>query len=269
MSYLSLQDQGASARSNFGPSWENMRGNIWVRSGHEVTQATPAHFPILLCQASDVNVDAVPAELGGSLPPSAATLKRFIGRIKVIEDLFNWLQNSDEPRTYLYGKGGSGKSTIAYEFATLLKSFGSEIALTGHDKPDAVLFLSAKEKMLQTHGGPTIAEIEPDFHNEWELFAKILYYGHWILDEETIAQLDSAALRKELKAFFDYASVVVFIDDIDTLTNKGIDPGSDYIYRLLCRAKRTVKRYLYTAECAIPISDRFDRGSWPLWVRLC
>ena len=135
-------------------------GIIWVRHGHEVTQATPAHFPILFYRATDVNVDVVTAELDGSLPPSPATLKRFIGRIKVIEDLFNWLQNSDEPRTYLYGKGGSGKTTIAYEFATLLKSFGSETTLNGHDKPDAVIFLSAKEKMLQTHGGPIIADIE-------------------------------------------------------------------------------------------------------------
>jgi hypothetical protein len=95
---------------------------IWIRNGHEVLGASPTNFPMLFCRH-----DSPTSALDGSLPPSPATIKRFIGRIKVMEDLFDWLQNSDEPRVYLYGKGGSGKSTIAFEFAQLLRTFGSEL----------------------------------------------------------------------------------------------------------------------------------------------
>jgi Cdc6-like AAA superfamily ATPase len=186
---------------------------------------------------------------GGSLPQSPATLKRFIGRVKVMDDLFHWLQNSDEPRVYLYGKGGSGKSTIAFEFAQLLKSFGSALMLHNGDKIGSIIYLSAKELYLDTTNVPAIANMEPDFHNETELYAKILYYGRWILDENKIASLDINTLKNEIRSFFDYSSAVLLIDDVDTLTTKGIDPGADYIYRVLCRAKRSSK-VIYTLRNA-------------------
>ena len=56
-------------------------------------------------------------------------------------------------------------------------------------------------------------------------------------------------LRHEITMFLDISSVVLFIDDIDTLTTKGIDPGSDFIYRVLCRAKR-LSKVLYTLRNA-------------------
>ena len=213
----------------------------WVRNGHEIIQATSANFPLIFCRGLDSNADGLNTELDGSLPPSPATLKRFIGRFSVIEDLFDWLDNSDEPRTYLYGKGGSGKSTVAFEFAQLLKSFGSELCLYGGNKIDGVIFLSAKEKEMITIGNPTVATLEPDFRDEGELYAKILFYGRWILNEEKIKSMGLDELKGEVKLFFDYSSVVLFIDDIDTLTTKRVDPGSDYLYRILCRANRTSK----------------------------
>lgn len=222
---------------------------IWVRSGHEVIEASPIHFPMLFCRSQNAQYDTLPPLLDGSLPPSPATLKRFIGRVKVMEDLFDWLQNSDEPRVYMYGKGGSGKSTIAFEFAQLLQSFGSELFIYNNDKINSIIYLSAKELSLITSGNPSVTPVEPDFRNEIELYQRILYYGRWILDEEKINSLDVNLLKSEIKAFFDYSSVVLFIDDIDTLTTKGIDPGSDYIYRILCRANRS-SRVVYTLRNA-------------------
>jgi hypothetical protein len=125
---------------------------IWIRTGHQVLEASPANFPMLFCRSQNIDQDGLPPVLDGSLPPSPATLKRFIGRTKVIEDLFDWLQTSDEPRVYLYGKGGSGKTTIAFEFAQLLKSYGSNIRLTGGGTIDSIIFLSAKELSLITSG---------------------------------------------------------------------------------------------------------------------
>jgi hypothetical protein len=135
---------------------------VWIRRGHEVHEATPADFPMLFCRSS-IAIEDVSNELEGSLPPRPTTIKRFIGRERVIEDLFSWLEDSDEPRTYLWGKGGSGKSTIAFEFAHILKSYGSEVKIQGKEPIDAVIFLSAKEKSVKTLGNLSVGELEPDF----------------------------------------------------------------------------------------------------------
>jgi hypothetical protein len=221
---------------------------VWIRRGHEVREATPADFPSLFCRSS-IAIEDVSKELEGSLPPRPTTIKRFIGRERVIEDLFYWLENSDEPRTYLWGKGGSGKSTIAFEFANILKSFGSEVQLQGREKIDAVIYLSAKEKSVTTLGNLAVEALEPDFYNEETLIKKILFYGRWILDADKLEEMTLYALRQEITEFLDISSVVIFIDDIDTLTTKGIDPGSDFIYRVLCRAKK-LSKVLYTLRNA-------------------
>lgn len=111
-------------------------GTLWVRTGHEVTTASPTNFPLLFCRADPTeNV----LERDGSILPSPATVKRFVGRVEVLDRLFAWLETSDEPRTYLHGKGGSGKTTIAYEFARLVKDFGDRLRIE-HDQPEVVLF---------------------------------------------------------------------------------------------------------------------------------
>lgn len=79
---------------------------IWIRSGNEVVRAQPQHYAQLFFSENSTGVE-------GSIPPSTAQIRRFIGRVEAMVELFDWLQNSDEPRTYLYGKGGSGKTTIA------------------------------------------------------------------------------------------------------------------------------------------------------------
>jgi hypothetical protein len=242
--FVSPRPQGLRPYKFLKPSGKYAANTIWIRNGHEVLAASPANFPMLFCRH-----DSPTSALDGSLPPSPATIKRFIGRVKVMEDLFDWLQNSDEPRVYLYGKGGSGKSTIAFEFAQLLRTFGSELVINNVDKIDAIIYLSAKERSLRINLTPTIVSDDPDFQNEAELYRKILYYGRWILDDAKIQTLDLDALRAEIKLFFDYASVVLFIDDIDTLTTKGIDPGADYTYRILCRAER-LSKVVYTLRNA-------------------
>lgn len=120
---------------------------LWVRVGHEVRLAEPSHYPVLFCRARPTDDEST--ALDGSIPPSPATLKqRFVGRTEVLDRLFQWLEASDEPRTFLHGKGGSGKTTIAYEFARLVKEHGDNLRAFGGEHLDAVIFVSAKEKSL-------------------------------------------------------------------------------------------------------------------------
>lgn len=225
-------------------------GVIWTRVGHEVKIAEPPQYPVLFCRARlPAEASEVPP-LDGSIPPSPATLKqRFVGRTEVLDQLFHWLEASDEPRTYLHGKGGSGKTTIAYEFARLVKENGDSLKLYGDDKLDAVVFVSAKETSLAVSEGKIVQNENRDFSNEQELLRAILLYGGWSRDEGYLQSLTLDALRNEVRAYLDINSILLVIDDVDTLTTKGIDPGSDFLYRALCRASRTSK-VVYTLRNA-------------------
>jgi hypothetical protein len=91
--------------------------------------------------------------------------------------------------------------------------------------------------------------LSQDFYNEESLLRQILFHGRWIVDLKKLETQPINELLNEIVNFFDTLSVVLFIDDIDTLTTKGIDPGSDFIYRVLCRAKR-LSKILYTIRNA-------------------
>ncbi|MQY50086.1 AAA family ATPase [Rhizobiales bacterium RZME27] len=223
-------------------------GTIWVRAGHEVRAAEPSHYPVLFCRAQPANLES--SALDGSIPPSPATLKqRFVGRTEVLDHLFQWLEASDEPRTFLHGKGGSGKTTIAYELARLVKEHGENLRAYGGERLDAVIFVSAKEKSLLVAEARVVDTETRDFSNEKELLSSILHYGGWTIDEDYLAEATVDQLRTDVKEYLNINSVLLVIDDIDTLTTKGIDPGSDFLYRTLCRAARHSK-VLYTLRNA-------------------
>lgn len=77
---------------------------IWVRDGRSVVKAEPKHFPLLYCRVSE-SQDDLAQPLPGSIPTSPRKLDRFIGRMEAMEYLFEWLSLSDEPLTYLWGRG--------------------------------------------------------------------------------------------------------------------------------------------------------------------
>lgn len=223
-------------------------GVLWVRDGHQVVKAMPHHYPVLFCRSNEILLDEGPSELAGSLPPSPTTLKRFVGRSEVMDKLFDWLSASDEPRTFIFGKGGSGKTAIAYEFAKLLKEHGASRRLHGDHAIDSVVFLSAKEKQLVT-ATATIEDIsQPDFSNELDLYRQILTYGGWTTSGN-VQSMELSELKSEISAFLDLSSSIIVIDDVDTLTTKGIDAGFDFLYRALSRCKSGSK-ILYTLRNA-------------------
>lgn len=215
---------------------------IWVRDGNEVVQAQPRHFASLFISGDNGGVE-------GLIPPSTAQIKRFIGRVEGMTELFEWIYNSDEPRTYLYGKGGSGKTTIAREFAKLVKFAGKGLQIECSDPVDIVLFLSAKEKELSSPNAEVVDISDPDFHDELSLLSQIvrLSGGEVDVNDAEVANLKN--YRKTVQEYLDHFSYLIVLDDVDTLTTKGIDPGADFLYRALSRAKKRSK-VLYTIRNA-------------------
>jgi hypothetical protein len=136
------------------------------------------------------------ASLSGGLPPSPATIKRFVGRLSTIDKIFAWLKLSDEPRTFLYGKGGSGKTTIAYEVAKVLKVEGSQFAISGGELLDNVVFISGKQQMLNVMDQSTESFVGLDFSDERELYEAILTLSNWT--SETLSDLSLDRLKSEI-----------------------------------------------------------------------
>jgi hypothetical protein len=248
---------------------------LWVRDGHEVVKALPQHYPVLFCRSNEIVLNEGPSELAGSLPPSPTTLKKFVGRSAVLDKLFGWLSASDEPRTFIYGKGGSGKTAIAYEFAKLLKEHGTSRRLFGGYPIDSVVFLSAKEKQLVT-ATATVEDIaEPDFASESDLYKQILTYGGWTTSGN-VESMTISELKVELTSFLDLSSSIIVIDDVDTLTTKGIDAGFDFLYRTLSRC-RSGSKVLYTLRNApsqsllnsIEVPGLSQDGEYQTFVTAC
>lgn len=223
-------------------------GIILIRQGHEIVSAEPRHVSILYCRQSGGDSDAgLSGETGGLLPPSPARVQRFIGRVETIDRIFSWLKESDEPRTFLYGKGGSGKTTIAYQVAKAIRQHGANVTLQGGDKIDNVIFVSAKQKALNTENNQQENFVGLDFTSEHELYSAILSLGNWT--NADLSQLTLEQIKIEIKNFFDMTSNLIVIDDIDTLTTRGTEAGFDFLYGILWRAKRRSK-ILYTLRNA-------------------
>jgi hypothetical protein len=248
---------------------------IWVRQGNEVIAAEPRHLAMLYCRVdhvigSDADDDNF---LSGGLPPSPATIKRFVGRIRTVDDVFRWLRLSDEPRTFLYGKGGSGKTTIAYEVAKTLRLSSTPFKINGGDVLDNVIFVSAKQQSLNVMTQKSGSFVGLDFSNERELYEGILTLGNW--SSEPLNELPLEELKNELRGLFDLTSNFVVIDDIDTLTTKGLEAGFDFLYGVLWRSKRRSK-LLYTLRNAPSQSlanaievPGLEEGDYEEFVEVC
>jgi Schlafen, AlbA_2 len=248
-------------------------GVIWVRQGHEVIPAEPRHVATLYCRSSEDGGDPEIGNLSGGLPPSAATIKRFVGRINTIDKIFRWLKLSDEPRTFLYGKGGSGKTTIAYEVAKVLKYDGSRTKVYGDEMLDHVLFVTAKQQTLDVLKQTPVPFVGLDFSNERELYEALLTLTSWTT--EPLADMSLEKLKREITALFDLTSNFIVIDDIDTLTTKGQEAGFDFLYGVLWKAKRRSK-ILYTIR-NVPTQSLsnsievpgLENGDYDEFVRVC
>lgn len=219
---------------------------IWVRQGHEVIEASSRHIAQLYCR-SLAQDEGANVEVDGNIPPSPATIRQFVGRMLTIDKVFEWLKLSDQPRMFLFGKGGSGKSTIAFQIAKVLRESGSGFLIEGQSPLETVIFLSAKERELNTD---TLLErpfAHNDFKDERSLYEAIITEGG--SENESLDHLSMEQLRQEIVSLFNRSACFIVIDDIDTLTTKGLEAGFEFLIGALYRSKKRSK-VLYTLRNA-------------------
>lgn len=228
-------------------------GALWVRDRHEATEATSAHLSMLHSSRSILPSDV--AEIGSgsiyrSLPPSPATMQKFVGRETLLATLWDWLIFGDHPRIYLHGPGGSGKSTLAFEFARLVADYGHDLAFPGEGGLDYVLYISGKESELNPFSGKQQEFTQRQFNDAESQFAQILVQSGQYAPDELMGDSEGTLLDKTKELFNTYNGLIV-IDDIDALSRANVDTGEEpLLMQALLGARRT--RILYTLRSAPP-----------------
>lgn len=222
------------------------QGTLWVRDRHQVLIAQPEHMQIIYSTRNEYPSDQYsPAiSIQRSMPPRPATIKQFVGRTKILIELWNWLLFGDQPRVYLHGPGGSGKSAIAFEFADLITKSENEIRMANGDRIDYVVYISGKETELETKYGRIRDFHEKQFSSYLDVYRSILVDSGFV-DGGEVLLLDEHSLEGALDALFDSYAGLIVLDDIDALSRKGLDTGEESLFiKILSGARRT--RVLYT-----------------------
>ncbi|MBG6164855.1 KaiC/GvpD/RAD55 family RecA-like ATPase [Labrenzia sp. EL_195] len=228
-------------------TWKSRKRKHWfVREGYECVSATTKKIPTLFCRPQLRVSDDEVSNVESALPPSPLTLKHFVTRFDILERVFSWVHDDLQPRCFLFGRGGSGKTTIAYEIAKYIAKYNSSINIENNF--DVVLFVSAKESELDILSGNKKKYIGTDFANKKELFEAILSLGGYYSSDEKGGK-STNELKDDLKDMFDYFNALIVVDDIDTITTKGDDAGLEELFLITARAKK-IPKILYTLRNA-------------------
>lgn len=222
-----------------GPNSGN--DQIWIRQGHEVRAASSIDIPQLFF--NNLFKDDDSPEILSQIPANVSTMKKFIGRLDVVAEIFRWLYEYDEPRAFLWGKGGSGKSTIAYEVARSFKRYGRGFVFDDSSIVEQVIYISAKQKYLNVADHREEKFQGNDFTDERSLFEAILTLGTSY--QEDLSAMSLVSLKKSVEEFFNNNSCFLVIDDIDTILTANRDSGMEFLGRVVSRSKKSSK-ILYT-----------------------
>jgi hypothetical protein len=225
---------------------EYKKEKIYLRRGAEVLTAKGGDLSFLYGDRSGAFGDAEASNVSvpSSLPPSPATIEEFVGRFTVIERVINWITSSRDPRLFLWGQGGSGKSTIAYECATLLAGSGGNVKNKAGNRLDRVLYVSGKATYLDPITGKIQNTSSKDFESAEDIYRTILALSYWTTPAE-LENLNSDQLLDALSELFELESQIIVLDDIDTLTTSKKDAGMEELFIILTRARSGTK-VLYT-----------------------
>jgi hypothetical protein len=224
-------------------------GTLWVRDRHEVVEAGVKHLPIvfgdrLTYPSLESSTEAFP--IHRSLPPSPSTVKEFVNRGDLLQTLWSWFVLGDQPRLYLHGPGGSGKSTIAFQFAHALADNGASVRGITGDRLDYVIYISAKETELNVLTQRQQPFALRQFETADQQFGQILYHSGF-LDEKEIGKSTPKQVEEKLKELMNHFCGLIVVDDIDTLSRKSIDTGEEVLFMdAVLASKRT--RVLYTVR---------------------
>lgn len=144
--------------------------------------------------------------LQGWLPSRDEIATRFVGRKGYLETLGEWLVDADARRCTLVGQGGSGKSAIAYQLATSVR--------TEAPKPlELVLWITAKQRQYKEG---IVYPNAPDFWDLDSALTKLLTDSGY---QDLISESPEDNQTWLLEVLNAHPTLLV-IDDLDTLMHQ-------------------------------------------------
>ena len=207
-----------------------LKNTVWFRQDQQVLKIVGNNAEFIFSERS-VNSDTIQSieKVTNWFPASRATIDDFVGRIGILIKLHEWLLKKRGTAMYLWGRGGSGKTKIAYEFAEILRLYPDINKLANKSEVEKVIFLSAKKAELNS-GTAEIENIERsiDFSNERELVEAVLLntdYSNKLSD----LRLSDEALEEHLFEAVKEENIFLVLDDVDTISTDGKNPGIDII----------------------------------------
>ncbi|WP_193171639.1 NB-ARC domain-containing protein [Nisaea nitritireducens] len=218
---------------------------IYFRSNFQKAIANPKNLSFLYTprEYDEFLDDGARTSIENYLPPSPSVIRSYVARKEVLNNLWDWCANQQsEPRFILCGPGGSGKSTIAYEFAKSISDYYRGIEVGGF-KFDVVIFLTAKERYLDTDSAYVQQSEIVDFSDERSQFESILSKLHYKKSE--LSDLSDKKVSELIEEAFDNFNILLVIDDIDTLILNDQDTGMQKLYRSIIRS-RNGSKIIYT-----------------------
>jgi tetratricopeptide (TPR) repeat protein len=207
-------------------------GDILVRRGAQSVRADQAAVDALIAQRAKAR--SRPRGLSSNLPPREEVASRFIGRVREINSLWQWFLEPEYRKWLLAGGGGKGKTAIAYEFASRVKSLAPEGL-------DYVLWMSAKRERL---GLGRVEQIDqPDFWDLPSLLDAILA-GYGFAEDLSLTFHDKQERVLEL---LDKFPALFVVDDLDSLDSQDAVQAQaiDFLWE---RVGRTATKVLFTSR---------------------
>lgn len=179
-----------------------------------------------------------PAE--NNLPPRDPNLVRFVGRSDYLDKLWWWMVEQNVPLKVLTALGGTGKTSIAYEFCGQIVQ----------NKPawlEKVIWLSAKKQTYSAIQGVEYAATRVDFfdiESFWQALAREVGVAEFDIEQAD----NSAELVNEILDIILELPCLIVIDDIDTLKLEEQNELFSQIQVLSGRAFSSGSRFLITSR---------------------
>ena len=159
-------------------------------------------------------------------------------------NLHSWIYDKRRKFKFLWGRGGSGKTKIAYEIAEILRESPSSLLMAGVQIAEKVLFLTAKETEFRT-ADSTLQNItnKSDFSTARTLAEAILYESKIIQKNEItdFSELSDRKIEDLLFEAFREEAFFIVVDDIDTLTTNREDSGLSLLQQAVYQSPLTSK----------------------------
>ncbi|MCC6329471.1 MAG: hypothetical protein IT174_13230 [Acidobacteria bacterium] len=172
--------------------------------------------------------------LEAELPARESVVMDFIGRDLEIGQLREWFSDPMMRRWALAGKGGLGKSALAYKFAL-------DVVEKAPPPFQTVIWLSAKKKRFVE--GKSVDISTPDFSDLESALDLLLAHFGWL---EAMDQAINAKQRQVLELLDQFPAFIV-VDDIDSLESE----NENVIEFFSIQVPQTKSKVLFTSRRVI------------------